>query len=324
MPQISQKVEQAWRVYLLCLILFVVAASWPTAAANEERTLDLIPSNANRPFTTIMVNGVPATALLDTGATIALIDQRLISADWRGSGPVEEARVLGIGGERLYPVARLGRLSAGTERWNDVRVAVNTEARFPVHRTILPVSIFDTRVVDFDFANHRVHLYNGSPRRVHRLNKSWLSYQERNDLMFITVRINGVSGTALVDTGADVSFVNSEFAEAARGQLDEVKTQLIRGSDLSNNRASVYKFRQFRFGKNQVRRLTLPVLDTDLFDGLGYADQPMMIMGMDVLRQFRMQVDRDRRRIYFLNVKSNDRPIGSASRLERAERGLSW
>lgn len=311
--------DKWWRACLLCLTLAVFASTWSTAAANEERTLELHESAARHPYTTVMINGESATALLDTGATIALIDRRLVDIEFDAAAPLDEARILGIGGKRKYPVTQLDNLSAGSERWTDIRVAVNTESQFPVHRTIMPVSIFDTRVVDFDFANHQVHLYDGRPKRVRRAHKSWLNYQNVNDLIFVTVRINGVYGKALVDTGADVSFVNERFAHDTRAVLDEVRTQLIRGSDLSNNRASVYTFRHMRFADNEINRITLPVLDTELFEELGFADQPMMVMGMDLLRQFRLQIDRERERVYFV-LPMDRRPIGEAARIMRSSR----
>ena len=166
--------------------------------------------------------------------------------------------------------------------------------------SILPISLFETRVVDFDFSNDRVLLYDGNPKRVRRTRRTWVDYQEANNLILVPIKINNVRGLALIDTGADMSFVNPEFAKLAGAKLDEEKTALIRGSDLSRNEASVFKFRRLVFADNELRRFSLLALKTDLFAELGYSEQPMMVMGMDLLGRFRLQVDRERQRIYFI------------------------
>ena len=43
------------------------------------------------------------------------------------------------------------------------------------------------------------------------------------------------------------------------------------------------------------------------FDHLGYGDEPMMIIGMDLLQHMRLQVDRDRQRLTFIVPHSSKR-----------------
>ncbi len=292
-----------WRATACAVLAAAIVGMTSAASATEDRSLALIETTANRPYTNIEINGVRTTALIDTGATIPLIPERYLDAERIADTIEDEARILGIGGQKYYPVTRLQTLSAGAEGWSDLRIAVNTENKFPIRRSVLPISIIDARVVDFDFPNHKVHLYDESPKRVRRTRRSWISYQEVNDLIFIPVRINGVRGRALIDTGADVSFVNPAFAEDTKARIDEVRTAMLRGSDLSSNRVSIHTFRRIYFAENKIDEVALPVLETDLFAELGFVDQPMMILGMDVLGQFRMQVDRDKKRVYFLRSR---------------------
>ena len=281
--------------------------------ATEKRSRVLTLESNERPVTEIAVNGVRTLAVIETGATLPVIDDDFIaSADinWR---PTEQLEILGLGGTRTYPTSDLSSLAIGELQWTDVPVAVNTVNRDPVKQSILPISLFDERVVDFDFANQTLTLYEGAPKRVRRSRTSTLNYTYSDRLIFIDVEINGEIGTALIDTGAHVSFVNPAFVKAARGKLDIEGTQRVRGSDLSNHYVSVYQFRRFQVGDYTAQKARFLVLKSQLFDMLGLADTPAMILGMDVLRHWRMQVDRERQQITFVLPKTKRRGLTISS-----------
>ncbi|MEL7394339.1 MAG: retropepsin-like aspartic protease [Pseudomonadota bacterium] len=299
--------RQIWR-YCFWVILAVIALCIPFADASQKReslVLDLI--SPNRPMAEVSINGVETTALLDTGATIALIDHDLLEPVPSDPSRENQTLILGIGGQKLYPTARLDLLSVGRRNWSGLKVAVNPTARFPVKQSVLPISMFEENIVDFDFINDRVRIYDGRPQRVRRGRTSSVRYTTEHRLIFIDVKVNGVRGKALIDTGADVSFANPIFAQKARATMSVEDTQRMRGSDLTNQIASVYVFRKFEFGRNQVERFKFPVLNTDLFDHLGFADEPMMVIGMDLLQHMRLQVDRDRQRLTFIVPRSSKR-----------------
>ncbi|MEM7330108.1 MAG: aspartyl protease family protein [Pseudomonadota bacterium] len=281
------------------LACVVVMAAMGAAQATERETLMLMANDREWPITTIQINGQVTPALLDTGATIALIDDDLLAYQ-PSETDAFETRVLGIGGQRLFPVTHVSSLSAGARSWYGLRVAVNTKDEFPVQQNVLPTSLFGASIIDFDFPNDRVELYDGYPKFVHGSHRSAISYIQHEGLIFIPIRINGVRGKALLDTGASVSFVNTRFADQARGVPRVEEEQDIQGSDLERNRVRIYNFRKLRFGDNQLARFSLPVFETDLFATLGFEDEPMMVMGMDILKHFRVQLDQKRQRVVML------------------------
>lgn len=281
--------------------------SFPSAQASQQRTLVLELNGQNKPLTEISVNGVQTSALIDTGATIALIDDQLVPAKGMAANADQELEILGIGGTRNYPAIELSSLTVGTANWRNLPAALNTLDRFPVTDSVLPISLFEQAIVDFDFRNDQILIYDGRPKRVRRSRTSSVRYNDQHRLIFIDVKINGTRGKALIDTGAQVSFVNPVFAEQSNAKLSTEDTQLIRGSDLNKHIASVYAFRNFEFANNRVAKPKFPVLETDLFDRLGFADQPMMIIGMDILQHCRVQVDRKRRRITFVVPEQDSR-----------------
>ena len=299
MTQFGSKAFSLFRMVALGFAACAISGTFFLASATEERSLILNKSQTVRPYTNVVINGIETSALLDTGATIPLIGDRFLDLDLANDMEVAEARILGIGGERFYPITRLPNLSAGDENWTDLRVAVNTKNRFPIQKSVLPISIFETRVVDFDFGRRRVLLYDGKPKKIRRARQASVPYQDINNLIFVPIKINGAKGRALIDTGADISFLNPAFAEQSSAKIDEERTAMLRGSDLTNNRASIYRFRRVVFAENEITRITLPVFETELFAELGFEDEPMMILGMDLLQHFRLQVDRKRQRIHF-------------------------
>jgi predicted aspartyl protease len=307
MAQIERVSERCMKG-AFCLLLWALPGLFMlNAHAVEQRTFDLEQDARNRPVMNITINGAPTTALLDTGATIGLVDDAFLTAPRDDSAAASNTLVLGIGGQRLYPIAALPSLTVGSTTWTDLDVAVNTENRFPVDHNILPISLFQTGIVDFEFQRSRVHFYDGRPRRVRGAQKSTVGYFENGRLIYIPIRINGVRGNALIDTGADMSFVNPAFARQSKAVRDLQASEEMRGADLKKNIAEIYTFRHLRFGENRVAKFKVPVLESELFSELGYGDTPMMVMGMDLLGHFRLQVDRDRRRITFVHESKSER-----------------
>lgn len=292
----------------ICLFLLALPGLFmPNAYATEQSTLSFEPDVRKRPVMSININGSETTALLDTGATIGLIDDDFLPSLQATALPDPNTLVLGIGGQRVYPVAALPNLTVGPTTWNEVRVAVNTENHFPIDHNILPISLFDSAIVDFEFRQSRVHFYDGRPRRVRGAQKSTVHYLDHDRLIYIPITINGIRGQALIDTGADVSFVNRAFASRSKAVRDMGEEEEMQGADLRRNIAPIYAFRNLRFGDNRVAKFTIPVLETELFSELGYSDAPLMIMGMDLLSHFRLQVDRDRKRITFVHDRKTSR-----------------
>jgi predicted aspartyl protease len=293
------RIEHWLRGILTWLSGAVLAASLGAASATERQRLKLYPNDRNWPITDVTINGQDTQALLDTGATIALInDEFLTQGSWDEQAP--ETRVLGIGGHRMFPVTRLPSLNVGAQTYYNMRVAVNTRDVFPVEQNILPTSMFRTTIVDFDFPRRRVDLYDGYPKYVAGAHRSAISYIYREGLIYIPVRINGVRGRALIDTGASVSFVNPLFAELAKGRVRVDPEQDIQGSDLERNPVRMYNFRNLRFGDNQIEKFGVPVFETEMFKDLGFREEPIMVMGMDLLGNFRLQLDQKRRRLVML------------------------
>lgn len=308
MTKIGSQIMLRTRGIIVFLCLVAVNLFCQTADGSEQRTFPLINDPRDAPVMAIRVNGIETTAMLDTGATIALIDDEYLSESQPLVLSNEATRVLGLGGLREYPVTTLSELTIGARSWKDLRVAVNTSDQFPVRHSIIPMSLFPSSIVDFEFSKSRVHIYNGRPKRMHSAVSSTIRYDNHHRLVFIPIRINKVEGLALIDTGAVSSFVNPAFARQARAVPDAYEQERMQGSDLARQTAHIHTFRDLRLGDFRISKTRIPVLGADLFHELGYGDTPMMVMGMDFLSHFRLQVDQRRQRVTFIHSATRKRP----------------
>lgn len=289
-----------------------------TVSATENQSIVLERSAQKWPLTTVHINGIETQALVDTGATVALIDQAFLDRGEAQTGPFGETSVLGIGGRRVYPLHTLSQVRAGPHIWQDVRAAVTPERVDLAPYNVLPTSMFEGDIVDFDFAKRRLRIYSGTPRRISNARRNRIDFVAQDGLIFIPIKINGVRGQALIDTGAEASFVNRSFARQSGAEMNRDMAKLIEGSDQEKQLAVPYKFRDLRFGSAQIDRFQIPVLDSRLFDELGYGDAPMMVMGMDLLSRFRLQIDRKRQRVTFLSRELDREDLFARPSISRA------
>jgi predicted aspartyl protease len=282
------------------LLLILAFCATEAASATERNSLSLLPNEDNWPIVTISINGQSTSALIDTGATIAVVDDNLLDTELRDQD-AGETKVLGLGGQRTFPLTRVSSIAVGAQSWSGIPAAVNTKDEFPIEQCVLPAALFVSQIIDFDFPNDRVDFYEGYPKFARGKTRSSISYTLKGGLIYIPVRINGVRGKALVDTGASVSFVNPSFAERARGVRRIESEKEMHGADLSRNRIETYNLRDFKMGKFSVSRMSLPILDSELFHQIGFENEPMMVIGVDYLENFRVQIDQGRKRIVFLH-----------------------
>ena len=307
-----------WPLRSIAALLIAFGVFAAPASASKNRTLQLEEGVRGQRTIEAVINGRNTKALVDTGATVPLIDLAYLESEIEDVNGLPQTRILGIGGEREYRLGEISELVIGSDRWNGLKTAVNEINRVPVREPVLPANLFETRVVDFDFINQRLHLYDGRPRHVSNSYRSTLKYSDFNTLPFIEVSINGVKGKALIDTGADVTFMTKAYAEAARGRLDDEAMKRIRGSDLKTKPADIFVFRDFEVGHSTMEKVSLPAPDTDLFETLGVDHEYCMVIGMDFLQYFRMQIDRKRSEIRFIRTATT-----SGSRAKRGNASMT-
>lgn len=280
----------------------LVLAAAPAFAAGAARTI--IPfeiSEHQHMIVELEINDrTRTTGVVDTAATFAMVDSREVA----GSGVVppdatsRQVNILGVNGERLYPVVRIGTVDLGALRLNALDAAYSEDMDVPgAAANVLPVSAFPGDVLELDFEDGLISLYDGRPEINRSRYSDSLPFMIEDGLIFIPVRINGKTGRALVDTGSNLSYVNSAFARFAGMKRDEDNTRRLLGITGDSADLSVVSVRKIRFADFFIENPKLMVSDPVLLEKLGLEDEPVMVLGLDLLSRFQVQFDRRRGRV---------------------------
>ncbi|WP_273184144.1 aspartyl protease family protein [Hyphomonas adhaerens] len=293
------KMADRWHAKGALFSVLALMGCFP-AFANERLVIPFEVNEYHHMVVHLEVNGNDrTTGIIDTAATFPMINRR--TARLAELLDVEEnpplINVLGLTGEGIYPVVELETLLIGNVMKQDVPVALNVDMDVTGAQNVLPASAFEGDVIDFDFENMQVMVYDGRPDRSVRRVSSSLKYADENGLIFVEVRINGRKGRALIDTGSSVTFINSRFAESSHTKTNEEKTQILQGATGGDQSLRVASLRVLEIGDYRVSDMDILVSDPPLFEYLGMHEEPAMVIGLDLLSSFRLQIDRRRNRV---------------------------
>ena len=245
-------------------------------------------------------NGARASAVIDTAATLPMIG----GATARSAGvdvvPGEEqfVEVLGLGGPQMFPLIDLPSLGAGSVALQQVPAALDRKIAVEGVRNVFPMSAMTGDVVDFDFDSKQVTAYDQRPMGRMREILCKRPMEGRNGLYFVTVKINGHRGLALIDTGSTITYMNSTFAALAGTRINPEETERLHGVTGEGYDMHVARISRFQLHEVKMNSFNMVVSDPALFEYLGMSDEPVMILGMDFLAQFRVQIDRKNELLY--------------------------
>ena len=281
---------------LSAVLAAFICAALPAGASARHLVFPLSVSPAGYIQTPFTVNDtLQLPAIIDTAATIAMIDASAAARAGIDAPPPDEIKmpVYGLLGLREFPVVSIGNLSREGVRVFEIGAAYNNREQMPGGPLVIPATSFGGDVLDFDFLNGRLSIYDGRPQSNGRSSgKGKLTIE--NGLIFAEVKVNGVKGKALIDTGSPFSFINSQMAQAAKARPDEEKTRSLQGATGGTLSVSVASVKRLSVARFNISRLNMIVADPAMFHDLGLNDEPAMLLGLDLLSHFRVQIDRAR------------------------------
>lgn len=275
------------------LIALLLAPLTARAAVSDSIPFEI--TESGHMVVTLRLDGrEDVKAIVDTGATFPIIDSQ--SAALIGVTPPASAAlvdIIGLGEVRTFPVVDMDRLTVGPVQLDAPQAAYNDKVRFPSTGNVIPASSLPHRTLDFDFERSRLQVSNRRPAHISRSIVSRLKITRIGGLPFIEVSVNGTKGLALIDTGASISVVNSAFAEGATRSRNSVRDVELIGATGNVVPLKVLFSRRFEIGEFEVDRFNVIVSDPDFLERFGLAETPVMILGLDVLKTFRLQIDRE-------------------------------
>lgn len=293
---------QSWSTTGKALIAAALLAGWAGAAGASERLV--VPfqiSELEHMVVPIIINNQhTTTGVVDTAATFAMVDAR--SATESGIRPpgaeAPRVNILGVNGAKDYPIVRLASVRAGNVNLGAVEAAYNRDLDIPgAAANVLPSSAFPGDILEFDFRTNLISAYDGRPDRPLSNYFDRIPYKVEGGLMFIDIRINGRKGRALIDTGSNLTYVNSAFAAHADLRTNFDKTRLLQGATGRDASVRVATARKVQIADFMFHNADLLVSDPKLFEMLEMDKEPLMVIGLDLLSSFKVQFDRRHNRL---------------------------
>ncbi len=314
----------AWSQFAILAAIGVILGGNTGAGKDQAGSAELSVASQHHTSMSIDVTvmGQPARATVDTGATYAMIDDRLLPPP--AAGIDQRIEIVGVDGMREYQTIELASVKVGDIELGPMGAAINDNIAFPGDRTVLPAAAFEGRVLDFDFIEGQLSVHNGAPEAERGAYICRMDYQLIRGLPFLQARINKAKVLILIDTGATVSFINEPLSDAARTRVDEELTKVIFGAGGDPDKGSVHIAKDLILGKHKISRFKAISSESPIFAHLGIADQPVMVMGTDLLKHFRLQFDRHNQTVQFERPMSRQESVIERARRSRQVRKGCW
>ena len=287
------------------LLLWCALASLAVTAP-AQRTTDL---RIDRPWLGLpqvpvtLNNRVEANFIVDTAASETIMTDAVI-ARLRLRPTGEPAELSGATGSSSLAHYRLDSLQLGNRRYRQLGAYSFPPLAAPVETDgLLGTDVLRRHVVELDMPRGRMRLHG---RRIDFLQFEgegvWDAVpvlQRRDGFLIVNVRIGRLRIPALIDTGAVQNFVNEEAARqlGLRFVPDSASRTGITGASGHVQTMNQLELSGFSVGNTDFGPSRLGVTDLAIFETLGMAGRPAMILSAEVLADRRVILDYPRSRL---------------------------
>ena len=284
--------------FLSALIALLGAPFWSAAGTADAAADDCKPKRQaelavillrNIALVNLTVNGAPATFLLDTGAERTIMTATAAQRLGVASHYEYPRRMRSLDGAVSSGDARLRSLGLGGTALADFRVLVGfVSLPGPADKPLdglLGADFFSSFEMDLDLAHSRLTLYERLPCAI--AGPPWtLSYttmpvnRSLHDHLFFPVSLDGHKLAAFIDTGTEVSALDTAAALAVGvtgSALDHDPVANLRGAGSEVVKSRRHRFGRLEIGGETLRDQVIAVTNLRLQD----AD---LVLGIDFLR----------------------------------------
>ena len=249
----------------------------------------------------------PFRFLIDTGASISVVYEHARAEIGIEPLPNIKARVFGMSGSGLSPLARVAEISVGNELWQDARVALlpNTSPHAGRVDGILGVDFLSRYAVLYSNQDQVLLLY---PRELvaERSYLGWDSVALRDlqvgdgniAVLVLDMYIEGKHIPAVFDLGATSSLMNRRAARALDIAVRAPQSARdVHGVSGSTEVLAELRVWRLRISKSTWRNRTFLVGEYPVFRTLGLDHRPAAIAGVDLFGKRDFVIDFTRRRL---------------------------
>jgi predicted aspartyl protease len=236
----------------------------------------------------VTINGQgPFRFVVDTGATHSALSMQLVQTLGLPVDVNEQIRVRGVTGSALVPTARIDRFEAGDLLIENGSMPVLASAWFGADG-VLGMNGLEDKVIVVDFERDRIRILKTSQRW---RNLSRVPVKIGFDsLLLADGYVGRVRVKAIIDTGAQHTLGNHALRQALQISDTRLPSYDVHGVTTGVQRAGVATAPLIRLGNMYLSRVNIGFGDMHVFDIWELADQPALLVGMDVLGVLEMIV----------------------------------
>jgi len=289
------------------------------AAPGTPATVQTQEDDADRMTVQVRVNGQgPYDFVVDTGAERSAISAELAAELMLPSGP--PMVVHGVAGALPTTSVLVDALGVGGRQMEHAVLPVLTRANIGAAGVLGIDAVQGQRVV-MDFLHRRILVEDTPPRGTAITDIVVRAKSRFGQLVLVDSYFHSQPVLVVVDTGAQNTIGNSALRhrvryEAATDRLGKTQTDIfsVTGQVASGDWALVSAV---HVGGFEMSHLPIVFSDLHSFERWKLQDQPALLLGMDVLRQFEtVEIDFAKREVRFRNLISpSQRLTGTGSRL---------
>ncbi len=284
------------------------AATTTTAAEEDEAPLFATSTRLDRigrVVAPVLINGGgPYRLIVDTGANSSALSMALVQKLGLEIDPGNGIQLNSVTGTSIVPAVAIDRLQIGALSLTSLRLPVLLTSVAANVDGILGIDGFANKRLIVDFRADEVTIVEA--RRPFR-QRGHLHIKARmrfGGLMVIDARVGNQSVKAIVDTGAERSVGNLTLLAALRrrsGDNSELPESVVIGATEQQITGGLLQAPPIRMGSVAVRGLQVTFTDLPIFALWGFADEPTLLLGMDVIGTVsELVIDYRRSRIYVL------------------------
>ncbi len=263
------------------------AAPAATPAAAAPAALATHRDRVGRIIVPVTINGIgPFRFMVDTGANHTVLAQSVLARLALPVDPDNLISVVGVSGTAQVASAHVDRLDAGALHFTNMQLPVLSGPVFEGIDGILGMDGFDGKRVTANFVRGEFRIVDShswrAPLLYTVLHVRFLSQR----LLMIESHVGRVPAKAIIDTGGIETLGNLALYRALARRDDETAHRLETGV-IDVNEASqlgiMRRVPEVWLGSTSVKDLEVTFGDFSVFHAWDLADEPALLIGMDVL-----------------------------------------
>lgn len=277
----------------------------PLIAAGAAHGEPLVVLPSGHPVAEVRVDGQgPYRFVIDTAASTTNVLPRLVEAipqsmHRTGAGPVAAAS-----GSTTVELLRLGRFTVAGRTFIDLPAFALPPG--PIDKLgvdgVLGADVVSTYALEIDMSGRRWTLTEApTPASLGGMLPPVPFTLDQQRAPRLTVMLDGRPVFALLDTGARGTIINWAAAEAIGLKPDSPELTAgtpIKGASQHATQSAVKIFETLQIGQAINRAPTIRIADLPVFETVGMAGKPAMILGIDAFAKRRIIIDHPRGQLH--------------------------